>query len=110
MLDCHCSVCRRESGSASLVYAGYRRADVSITGVLKYFRASDIAKRGFCGDCGSPITYEGDNDSDIIWLTAGTHDDAGSLPSPEHVYVADKLPWVEIPKDLKQWPGSYRQK
>ena len=106
VLDCHCSMCRRESGAASLVYAGYRRTDVSISGSIKYYRASNIASRGFCPNCGSPICYEDDADRQSIWLTVGTHDDAGSLPSREHVYVNDKLPWVEISKNLRQWPGE----
>ena len=80
VLDCHCSMCRRESGAASLVYAGYRRTDVSISGSIKYYRASNIASRGFCPNCGSPICYEDDADPQSIWLTVGTHDDAGSLP------------------------------
>ncbi len=47
VLDCHCSMCRRESGAPSLVFVGYRRADVSIGGPLNYYRSSNIAKRGF---------------------------------------------------------------
>lgn len=104
VLDCHCSMCRRESGAPSLVFVGYRRADVSMGGPLKYYHSSDVAKRGFCPDCGSPICYEDNADGEFIWITAGTHHDAASLPKREHVYVDDKLPWVEISKDLQQWP------
>lgn len=103
VLDCHCSMCRRESGAASLVFVGYRRADVSIGSRLKYYRSSDIAKRGFCPECGSPICYEDNADGEVIWITAGTHDDPQTLPKREHVYVEDKLPWVDIGKDLMQW-------
>ena len=105
VLDCHCSMCRRESGAPSLVFAGYRRADVTISGLPKYYRSSEIARRGFCSNCGSPICYE-DDTGEFIWLTVGTHDDPGSLPAREHVYVDDKIPWVEIPKELRQWPGE----
>jgi hypothetical protein len=105
VLDCHCSMCRRESGAPSLVFACYQRADVTISGSLKYYRSSDTARRGFCSNCGSPVCYE-DDEREFIWLTVGTHDDAGSLPVREHVYVADKVPWVEISKDLLQWPGE----
>ena len=52
VLACPCSMCRRESGAPSLVFVGYRRADVSIRGPLKYYRSSDIAKRGFCPNAG----------------------------------------------------------
>jgi hypothetical protein len=104
VLDCHCSMCRRESGAPSLVFVRYQRADVTIDGPLKYYRSSNVAKRGFCANCGSPICYEDDADGEFIWITAGTHDDAASLPKREHVYVDDKLPWVDIAQDSVQWP------
>jgi hypothetical protein len=99
-------MCRRESGASSLVFVGYRRADVSVDGTLKYYRSSGLSKRGFCLNCGSPICYEDDADQEFIWITAGTHDDAASLPKLEHVYVDDKLPWVDISGDFVQWPDE----
>jgi hypothetical protein len=110
VLDCHCSMCRRESGASSLVFVGYRRAEVSMGGPLKYYRSSEIAKRGFCPDCGSPICYEDNADGEFIWITAGTHDNAEALPKREHVYVDDKLPWVDIAEDLVQWPHERASK
>ena len=63
--------------------------------------SSDVAKRGFCAGCGSTISYDGDDDSEVIWLTAGTHNDAGCLPQREHVYVEDKLVWVASQKPTR---------
>jgi hypothetical protein len=103
VLECHCSICRRQSGAASVVYAAYRRHDVAMSGTLKFYRASAIAKRGFCANCGSTISYDGDDDRGLIWLTAGTHNDAGSLPQREHMHAEDKLAWVDIPKAHTQW-------
>jgi len=103
VLECHCSICRCQSGAASLVYAAYYRHDVVLSGTLKFYRASAIAKRGFCANCGSTISYDADADPELIWLTAGTHNDAGSLPQREHVYAEDKLAWVDIPQVHTQW-------
>jgi hypothetical protein len=36
--------------------------------------------------------------------TADTHDDPGSLQQREHLYVENKLAWVEIPEAHTQWP------
>jgi hypothetical protein len=104
VLECHCSICRRQSGAASVVYAAYHRHDVALSGTPKFYRASDIAKRG--ADCGSTISYDGDDDPEFIWLTAGTHNDTGSWPRREHVYTEDKLAWVDIPKAHTQWPRA----
>ena len=51
------------------------------------------------------MCYE-DETGEFIWLTVGTHDDADSLPAREHVYVDDKIAWVELSKDLRRWPGE----
>jgi hypothetical protein len=104
--DCHCSICRRESGAPSLAYAGYRRADVDVTGAVKYYRSSSFARRGFCETCGSPVTYEADQHPELVWITVGTHNAAATMAPREHLYVDDKLPWVKIPTELKQWPQA----
>lgn len=40
--------------------------------------SSEIAERGFCAECGTPLTYEG-RGSDTLDLTVGSFDDAGTL-------------------------------
>ena len=56
---CHCRMCQKAFGAyyAPLVAVG--DAEVSWTrGAPKRFASSNFVKRGFCGDCGTPLTYE----------------------------------------------------
>ncbi len=56
---CHCRMCQRAFAApfAALVTA---RGLVWTSGEPKRFRSSNKAQRGFCADCGTPLTLEYD--------------------------------------------------
>ena len=55
---CHCRMCQKASGAPFMAFAGVRVAELVWTrGTLKLFASSAVAERGFCGDCGTPLTY-----------------------------------------------------
>lgn len=103
--NCHCSMCRRQSGAAYLTYAAFARDAVVFTGKPAPFRSSVGAQRGHCGTCGSPLTFVFDSDPDTIWLTLGSLDDAASVRPTEHWFVADKIAWLDLHDDLPRWPA-----
>ena len=105
--NCHCSMCRRQSGAAYLTYAAFPCDKVAFTaGQPKRYRSSPEAERGHCAICGSPLTFAFDADPDTIWLAVGSIEEADLLAPREHWYVDDKLPWVTLDDGLKQWPGA----
>ncbi len=56
---CHCRMCQKAFGAfyAPLVSVG--NAKLTWTrGAPKTFKSSSAASRGFCADCGTPLTYE----------------------------------------------------
>ena len=53
-------------------------------GAPKIFASSDFAERGFCADCGTPLTYRATS-SDRIAVTLGSLDDAGDSRAGEAV-------------------------
>ena len=56
---CHCRMCQKQFGNFFGSFAGVRRDKFRITrGTLAHYRSSDDADRGFCRDCGTPLTYE----------------------------------------------------
>ncbi|WP_419808020.1 GFA family protein [Sphingomonas sp.] len=80
---CHCRFCQRATGG---VAAALKQVDtVAVTWEREpdRYRSSPIAQRGFCRECGTPLTYEGDG-SDGLDLTVGSFDDAASLRPVEH--------------------------
>ena len=58
--------------------------------------------RTFCGRCGTPMTYS-QMDSDSIDITIGVFDDPEALVPTHHIWVDDKLPWVEIADGLPRY-------
>lgn len=75
---CHCRMCQRAFGAfyAPLVVAN----DLEWTsGTRKLFASSNVIRRGFCGDCGTPLSFE-TVDSDEIEVATGTLDDPELAP------------------------------
>lgn len=94
MHACHCSMCRRISGSATLSVAVPQSA-IRIEGeahVVTY-ASSDWAGRSFCGRCGAGLWYRLHDsvaaDSDYI-ISAGTLDDLSGLTLTKEIYVDRK--------------------
>ncbi len=107
IVACHCSQCRKQSGH---FYAATNAADSDLTiedsGTLKWYAASNIAKRGFCGTCGSALFWK-PNDGDYTSIMAGTLDgDAGGVKLDRHIFVADKGAYYEINDGLPQFPQA----
>jgi hypothetical protein len=90
---CHCRMCQKAFGAyyAPLVAVG--DAEVIWTrGEPKRFASSNYVKRGFCGDCGTPLTYEA---PDGLSLAAGAFDDPSQLPPTVQFGVECKLAFVD---------------
>jgi hypothetical protein len=61
-------------------------------GAPKYFASSNKVRRGFCGACGTPLTYEYDGG---IELAIGALDHPARAAPVIQVNPADKLPFVD---------------
>ena len=71
------------------------------SGFPKYFKSSDIAKRGFCSECGSPIVFSYKS-LDAVFI--GTLDDPENWqPNGVHLGIESQIPWDIIHDDLPQY-------
>lgn len=87
---CHCKMCRRATGGVSIAFRNLAKADVIwTTRAPDYYRSSPIAQRGFCRECGTPLTFEFP-DSDTMDLTVGSFDDP-SFFIPEHNFSTETI-------------------
>ena len=103
VIACHCSQCRKQTGH---YFAATMAANSDLTiedsGTLKWYAASDEAKRGFCSECGSGLFWRR-NDTDTTSILAGTLDgDAGGIKMERHIFVADKGAYYDIDDGLPQ--------
>ena len=95
---CHCSQCRKASGTAFATNAGIdKRALRILTGLddLAAYESSVGKKRYFCRVCGSPI-YSERNGDDRVYIRLGTLDEDPDARPNVHIHVASKAPWYEI--------------
>lgn len=87
---CHCRMCQRATGGVAAALKQVPRAAVTWTAAEpERYRSSPIAMRGFCGQCGTPLTFEGD-ESDGMDLTVGSFDDAYRFKPVEHAGVESR--------------------
>ena len=83
---CHCRMCQRASGNVSLAMKGVRKADVRFEREPDYYASSPIARRGFCGACGTSLTFEFP-DSESMDLIIGSFDDPSRFVPRHHFGV-----------------------
>lgn len=88
---CHCSICRKISGLATMSLNVPSDA-MRVTGAehVVTYTSSSWAARSFCGRCGSGLWYrltgEGAGNADYI-IAAGTLDDLTGLALTREIYV-----------------------
>ena len=99
VIACHCEQCRRSSGHFVAATAAPRES-VTIEGPVSWYQSSDVARRGFCGTCGSNLFWDGPGPG--ISIMAGTLDQPTGLVLDGHIYVADKGDYYAITDGLPQ--------
>lgn len=65
---------------------------------LKWYRASDYAARGFCGECGSVLFWKLDNGNHTSF-TSGSIDGDTGLKIEGHIFCNYKGDYYEIPDE-----------
>ncbi len=97
---CHCRMCQKAFGSffAPLVLAKDGRFT---RGEPKWFDSSNLAKRGFCEECGTPLAYE---TKFGLEFSIGAFDDPTKVAPVIQVNMSDKLPFYD---DLSNLPINH---
>ena len=104
-MNCHCSNCRRTTGSAFKPFAGIARHKVSVTkgddNLLTY--GTEAAHDAHCRSCGS-LLYSVVRDGAFVHVAMGTLIDAPSIRPTAHIFAGSMAPWFTISDDLPQYP------
>jgi hypothetical protein len=104
--NCHCSNCRRATGSAFKPFAGIEASKLRLTTgsdkllILGNERAGDI----HCNVCGS-FLYSVVSGGGRVHVTLGTLVDAPTIRPTHHIFVGSKAAWFTITDDLPQYDG-----
>jgi len=102
-LNCHCSNCRRATGSAFKPFAGIRREKLAVTrgseGLLIF--GQELTHDAHCSKCGS-LLYSVVREGTFVHVTLGTLVDEPSIHPSAHIFVGSKASWFTITDTLPQ--------
>lgn len=106
-MNCHCSQCRRATGSAFKAFAGIaldRLALMPGTGRTMIYGDPAQAHDVHCATCGS-LLYSVVRDGAYAHVAMGTLVDAPSIRPSMHIFVGSKADWHDITDGLPQHQG-----
>lgn len=107
-IACHCKQCRQQSGHVfSAVAAPKNAVSFERDDALRWYRHTDIAARGFCGQCGSTLFWRGDAGPDMM-VAMGALEDTGDMRLSGHYWVDFKGDYYAIADGLPQHEGGER--
>ncbi len=109
-LNCHCSDCRRTTGSAFKPFAGILSDKFAVVSgaddLMLYGDAT--GHNAHCRHCGS-LLYSLVRDGAYVHVTLGTLVDAPTIRPSAHIFVGSKAPWYTISDDLPQYQEHVTQ-
>lgn len=103
---CHCTSCRKASGSAHAANAPVDRAAFELLqgqSVIREFESSPGKLRAFCSNCGSPLYAYLSATPGVLRIRLGTLDTPFFKQPQAHTWVSDKAPWEPIEGDIPQF-------
>ncbi len=106
VIYCHCRQCRRQTGHfVAATNVADERIVIEGGEAIAWYAASDEAKRGFCGRCGSLLFWK-HRDLDTVSVMAGAFDTPTGLVAECHIFVSDKGDYYTIDDGLPQHARS----
>ncbi len=103
---CHCTSCRKHTGAPVVTLVGYKIDQVKFTkGERKIYESSPGVGRAFCGQCGTPLTWEGDGGEfgPLVELLISTFDDPNAFAPQGHLHHAERISWFETTDNLPRY-------
>ncbi|WP_234937162.1 GFA family protein [Rhizobium herbae] len=98
---CHCESCRRATSSPVTTFLCVATTSVAFWGeTLRHYASSPGVSRGFCGNCGSPMSFATERRPGEIDLYVATLDDASGVEITRHWYWNERVSWLHCEDDL----------
>ncbi len=107
---CHCNDCRKLTGVAHLAMVGVPRAAFHATGMVdRYVKLADSGRTMDlvrCATCGTRLWHEPHAAPTLLFVAAGTLDDAQWAIPTGHIWVEKAAPDAPIRPDAVTVPGQ----
>ena len=98
---CHCRMCQRATGGLFAALAGAPKSKFAWTqGEPAFFESSNLAKRGYCRDCGTPLSFTYNLPDARLYVTIGSLDDPEAAPIVKQYGIESRLSWLKLCEDV----------
>jgi hypothetical protein len=110
MMNCRCRDCQKASGNGYAAIVVVPKAAVQIRGEPRYHKvigqSGKATERGFCPNCGSPMTVTSERRPDVLGLQAGGLDDPSTYQPMMDVFTSSSQPWDKMDAKLQKYSHS----
>jgi len=106
IIHCHCSLCRKSSGTAFATNGFINASDLEVTlgqENLKKFTFKPGRDRYFCIDCGSPVYSSNTQDPTRYRLRLGILDSDITERPISHNFVSSSANWEDLDMKLPRY-------
>jgi hypothetical protein len=106
IIHCHCSLCRKNSGTAFATNGFINTSDFQITlgeEKLSAFSFKPGRTRYFCRQCGSPVYSANKDDPSRLRIRLGLLDSIISEKPISHNFVSSKANWEDLDAALPRY-------
>lgn len=107
---CHCSQCRRKSGTAFTANAKIDASQWSLAGptdLITEFEHKPGLYNAFCAKCGTPLYARSDADPNDIRVRLGGLEGDIDVTITGHVWTSSKAGWYQIEDSIPQYEERY---
>ena len=105
---CHCRNCQKAMGSPFFARALFPQSALKIEGETTHYPSSATLERVFCKRCGTRLFARRTNGT-AAGVALAVFDDRNAFAPTEHIWVSEKMDWVQIDDRLKQYQESVPQ-
>jgi hypothetical protein len=100
---CHCRMCQRATGGVFAALAGGSPDNFAWTrGTPDFFASSNLAQRGFCAKCGTPLSFQYHTRGARIYTTIGSLDRPDDVQLVKQFGIESRLHWVKFCETVPQ--------
>jgi hypothetical protein len=108
IIHCHCSLCRKSSGTAYATNGFVLSAEFSVVQgneLLNVFSLKQGRQRHFCSCCGCPVYSSSAADPSRVRIRLGILDSDITERPISHNFVSSKASWDNLDADLPRYDG-----
>jgi hypothetical protein len=87
---CHCRMCQLAFGNTRAAFINVLKSQVTWATPPAYYASSKFARRGFCAQCGTPLSFEYLG-SERMDLSVGSLDDPGAVKPISHFAIESRI-------------------